>query len=159
MYARYASVPNREPDVVVAPFVPVAGERTECPGRPLDLAGLGHHQAVPLHPYVRAVTQPARVLVDPRTAGIGIESLAGVGGFLCFRPRIAAVTDHAAGRIVPALPLVDDRFQHVRAGLADRLDALVTCEASGGGVLRLRRPRVVNRNHFQHQDRRSHNQK
>ena len=58
-------------DVVVAPAVFVARQPAERPGRALDFAGLGHHQAVPLDAHVVFVALAARLFVDPGTGWRG----------------------------------------------------------------------------------------
>ena len=109
-----------------------AKERPERPRDALNLARLGHHQAVPLDADVLGVTRAARPVVDPRAAGIGVEGPALMGGLLFLGRHVASVTDHAAVRIASLLADRQDLTQHPRPGLADRLDPIVAGETAFG---------------------------
>ena len=115
--------------VVVPPLVLVSFERAEGPGRPLDLARLRHHEAVPLHVDVIGVARSARVLVNPRAAWVGIERLHLVCVVDIRRRRVATMADNATGRVTPTPTRSDDLLHHLAARLANRLDALVTRQA------------------------------
>jgi len=117
--------------VVVALLVLIPLQRTEGPGGSLNLARLGHHQAVPLRAGMVKVAGTTRVFVDPRTARIGVEVSPSVCALLARSCRIAAMANDTTGRIAQPTPHSHDLPHHLAVGLADRLEALMACQATG----------------------------
>ncbi len=109
----------------------ITRQRTKRPTNPLDLASLGHHQAVPLDANLVDVALTTRLGVDPGTARVGIEIRAAMSEFFVGMLRwIAIVADNATGRVAQRLALGHDLSEHLRADFTDWFDVAVTLHAS-----------------------------